>query len=202
MTPQEETEQTQEPQGAPSEGTPAATGLSSGSLLSLAVVVLLVTAGLVYWFGFARDSSESGVITIGKRPPDFSLPGLHGETIKLSDYRGQVVLVNFWATWCPPCRVEMPEFESVYQDYRDQNFEIIGIDQGEPLDLVRSYLEENPYSWVFALDESGEASTKYGVYGLPQSFLLDEEGRVAYIWHGLVTRDSLERQLNKLGLES
>lgn len=174
------------------------TGLSSVPLMSLAVVVLLITGFLVYTFAFAGNSG--GVVEPGKKAPNFELPGLNGETVRLSDYRGQVVLVNFWATWCKPCQIEMPEFQAVYEKYRDNGFTILGVNQAEPPELVRPYVEEGGYSWTFALDEKGKISERYAVYGIPQSYLIDRDGKVVYMWLGIATQDSLESQLAKLGI--
>ncbi|MBX5444813.1 TlpA disulfide reductase family protein [Sphaerobacter sp.] len=173
-------------------------GLSTVPLLSLAVVVLLITGFLVYTFGFAGNSN--GVVETGKKAPNFELPGLNGETIRLSDYRGQVVLVNFWATWCKPCQVEMPEFQAIYEKYRNDGFTILGVNQAEPPELVRPYVEKGGYSWTFALDEKGKISERYGVYGIPQSYLIDRDGKVVYMWLGIATQDSVESQLAKLGI--
>jgi len=173
-------------------------GLSTVPLLSLAVVVLLITGFLVYTFGFAGNSN--GVVETGKKAPNFELPGLNGETIRLSDYRGQVVLVNFWATWCKPCQVEMPEFQAIYEKYRNDGFTILGVNQAEPPELVRPYVEKGGYSWTFALDEKGKISERYGVYRIPQSYLIDRDGKVVYMWLGIATQDSVESQLAKLGI--
>jgi len=173
-------------------------GLSTVPLLSLAVVVLLITGFLVYTFGFAGNSN--GVVETGKKAPNFELPGLNGETIRLSDYRGQVVLVNFWATWCKPCQVEMPEFQAIYEKYRNDGFTILGVNQAEPPELVRPYVEKGGYSGTFALDEKGKISERYGVYGIPQSYLIDRDGKVVYMWRGIATQDSVESQLAKLGI--
>lgn len=174
---------------------------TSRQLTTLAVLVLLVTGFLVYWFAFAENAG-AGPVEPGKKAPDFALPGLAGETIKLSDYRGQVVLVNFWATWCRPCQVEMPEFQAVYEKYHNAGFTILGVNQAETVDLVRPYVEEGGYTWTFALDQTGETSARYQVYGIPQSYLIDRDGKVVYMWLGIASRDSLENQLAQLGIGS
>ncbi|MDI3340481.1 MAG: TlpA disulfide reductase family protein [Sphaerobacter sp.] len=169
-----------------------------GRLIALAVVALLVAGAAAYGFAFRDDSP--GVVEPGEQAPNFALPGLDGGTVRLSDYRGQVVLVNFWATWCRPCQIEMPEFQAVYDKHRDAGFTILGVNQAESEDLVRPYVEEHAYSWVFALDQTGKASATYGVYSIPQSYLIDRSGKVTYVWLGIVTRESLEQQLAKLGI--
>jgi thiol-disulfide isomerase/thioredoxin len=114
--------------------------------------------------------------------PAFTLKDLDGKTRKLSDYKGQVVLVNFWATWCPPCRREMPSLEHLYQKLKGQPFMIFAADQIESFDLVFSFTGELDPAPTFPilLDTKGQASAQWHVQGLPTSFIVDKQGRIAY----------------------
>ena len=114
--------------------------------------------------------------------PDFSLQDLDGKTRTLHDYKGRVVLVNFWATWCPPCRREMPSMERLYQKMQGQPFTILAIDQVESFDLVFAFTGELSPSPTFPilLDAKGENSRIWRVPGLPSSFIVDKQGRIAY----------------------
>lgn len=182
---------------------PPSTIWTTQRLAALIVVVLVVTAAVVVWAltgGDGTDSAAASGSRIGRKAPDFALPDPYGGTTKLSDYRGQVVLVNFWATWCPPCRVEMPELEQLYQKHKDAGLVVIGVDQAESAEAVKEYVKDK-FSWPFALDQTGETSGDYGVYGIPMTFLIDRDGKIVYVWDGAVTSAVVEQELAKLGIK-
>lgn len=114
--------------------------------------------------------------------PDFTLQDMDGESHTLSDLRGNYVLVNFWATWCPPCRKEMPSLEYLYQKYRDRPFRVLAVNQWEDPDHVFSYMGELDVfpSFPILFDSNSAVSGHYGVRGLPTSFIVDPEGRLVY----------------------
>jgi thiol-disulfide isomerase/thioredoxin len=117
-----------------------------------------------------------------KPAKNFTLPDLDGKPHTLSDYRGKVVLVNFWATWCPPCRREMPSMERLSQRLKDQPFAILAINQQEEPDRVFVFtgqLEPSP-TFPILFDPNSAVSHAWGVLGLPASFIVDKQGRVAY----------------------
>ena len=114
--------------------------------------------------------------------PDFTLEDMDGESYTLSDYRGKVVMVNFWATWCPPCRRELPSMETLYQAFKDDSFTILAINQWESPDHVFAYmgqLEVFP-SFPIIFDRDSAVSQTFGVKGLPTTVLIDKRGRVVY----------------------
>ena len=114
--------------------------------------------------------------------PDFTLPDLDGKPHKLSDYRGKVVLVNFWASWCPPCRHEMPSMERLYLKLKGKPFQVLACDQQEDFDTVFAFtgqLDPAP-TFPLLLDRKSAVAQSFGVPGLPTSFLIDKEGRIAY----------------------
>ena len=174
-------------------------------LLNVALAATLVSGlYLLRWYldrgGTSPPEPASQAIRAGTPAPDFTLPGLGGGDVRLSDYRGQVVLVNFWATWCGPCRAEMPEIEQVYRAYQDAGFVAIGVNQLEPETEVHAFVDEYQLTWVFALDQTGEVSQRWGVLGIPQSYLIDREGKIVESWLGPVSRQELEQALRRLGL--
>lgn len=117
---------------------------------------------------------------------DFTLSDQYGNTHTLSDYKGSVVFLNFWATWCPPCRAEMPDIQKLYAEYEaagDDSVVILGVaapGYGDELDLagVRDFLEENGYTYPVVMDETGEVFTQYYVYSYPTTYMIDKEGNV------------------------
>jgi thiol-disulfide isomerase/thioredoxin len=114
--------------------------------------------------------------------PDFVLPDMDDEPHALQDYRGKVVLLNFWATWCPPCRREMPALEQLYQQLGEQGLVVLAVNQWEDPDHVFAYTGElNVFpSFPILFDPDSSVSERFGVKGLPTSFLLDQDGRVRY----------------------
>ncbi|HEX9389076.1 MAG TPA: TlpA disulfide reductase family protein [Anaerolineales bacterium] len=144
---------------------------------------------VVLILGFAWiivSADKSGASTSGKIPapqqgflaPDFELKTPKGETVKLSDLRGQAVLVNLWATWCPPCRAEMRTIETMYNEYKDQGFTVLAVNmtyQDAPLDVM-PFVNEQKLTFPILLDETGEMANAYQLKSLPSSFFINREG--------------------------
>ncbi len=137
-------------------------------------------------------------VRIGNLAPDFALKDLEGSTVRLSDLRGKPVLVNFWATWCPPCREEMPTLEKAYQKYRQEGVEFLGIDMREDAETVRKFVQQNRYSWTFLLDSDGRVASSYRAVSIPTSFFLDRDGIVRDMHLGAITPSLLEAKLDKI----
>ncbi len=131
----------------------------------------------------------------GRLAPDFTLTDLDGNRVTLSEYRGKVVFINFWASWCPACRAEMPEIEAVYQEYKDKDVVIVGVDIMETEDKVRQFVEQGGYSWTFVIDTTGEVSNNYGITAIPTSFFIDREGIIRAVKIGSMTKRAMEARL-------
>ena len=134
-----------------------------------------------------------------KPAPAFALPGLHGETVRLNDYRGKVVLVNFWGTWCVPCKEETPALAAVYRKLQDQGLIIIGVDlrnqerPGPDGDAdVRDFTERYGVTYPIALDVAGETARAFQIYPLPTSFVVDQNGTIRYVRVGQITAEEVE----------
>jgi peroxiredoxin len=129
---------------------------------------------------------------VGEPAPDFTLLTPEGGSISLSELRGQAVVINFWATWCPPCRLEMPMLEAAYQKYQAQGLTVLAVDQQEAPAAVRAYFQELGLSFPVVIDETGEVSSLYRVLALPTSYFVDREGVVRAMHRGLLTEQQLE----------
>ena len=127
----------------------------------------------------------------GNRAPDFAVQSLDGAAIKLSDLRGKVVLLNFWGTWCGPCRREMPEFEKVYQSWHERGFEIIAIAYNDSEPSMAEFRDELGLSFPLALDASGEINDAYAIQTRPSSYLLDQDGLILAKHFGIMTESQL-----------
>lgn len=172
---------------------------SRAALLFLAIILTGLITVTGCYSSFKPASSEGNLPpspNIGHPAPDFTLTDLEGNRVRLSDYRGKAVFLNFWATWCPACREEMPDIEAVYQKYKDKDAIIIGIDIMESKAEVLSFVQENGYSWPFVLDTTGEVANRYRVTALPTSFFLDGEGIIRTINIGAMSQQAMEGRLN------
>ena len=129
---------------------------------------------------FQRDPVDSSLDfegKVGKEAPDFALPTLRGNSVRFSDYRGKVVFLNLWATWCPPCREEMPSMESLYQRLKGREFEMlaISIDQ-EGEKVVGPFVTKYGLTFPVLLDTDKKISRLYGLSGIPETFIIDKNG--------------------------
>ena len=120
-----------------------------------------------------------------KKAPDFALKDVSGKVVKLSDYRGKVVFVNFWATWCGPCKVEIPWFIDFQQTYKDRNFEIVGISMDEDgWTSVKPYVEQHKINYQIVLGTE-ETATLFNLNAYPTTYVIDRDGRIAQRHEGL-----------------
>jgi len=120
--------------------------------------------------------SGSGGPLIGEPAPDFVLPDLDGGVLQLSDLRGKVVLVNLWATWCVPCRAEIPGLIRMYEQYRDRGFELLAVDYQESPEKVGQFVDEWGMSYLNVVDSDSSVVRQYRLTGIPESFFVDRDG--------------------------
>lgn len=109
---------------------------------------------------------------------DFTLKTLKGETVSLKDYRGRLIFLNFWATWCGPCRAEMPSMQRLWEEFKEEDFVILAINIQEESKLVSSFMNERGLSFPVLLDEKGKVARSYGIRGIPTTFFLNPEGEI------------------------
>ncbi|HJW84505.1 MAG TPA: redoxin domain-containing protein [Anaerolineae bacterium] len=133
----------------------------------------------------------------GSAAPDFTLKTLYGDTLRLSDFRGRPVFINFWAAWCGPCRAEMPEIVAAYEAHQSAGLEVLAINatQLDILDDVKAFVAEFKMPFPVPLDEDGSVSTAYSIIGLPTSVFVDAGGNVSGVNVGPMTRDVIEKYL-------
>ena len=168
---------------------------------SLVLVALLLAVLGTYSERWRLDNregrTEAGFVRVGDVAPPFQTRDLAGAAASLEDYRGRVVVINFWATWCPPCRVEMPELDA-YQAELGDRIAILGLDLGEPVTAITPFVRQYGITFPILLDENGAIAATYGVTGLPTSIILDRAGIVRERVVGAMTRDGLARRVERL----
>ncbi|MGH7392346.1 MAG: TlpA family protein disulfide reductase [Candidatus Rokuibacteriota bacterium] len=150
--------------------------------LAVAAAMLLpavaVVALLAYSFGREPRYIESPML--GRAAPGFTLTLFEGRALRLEDLRGTVVFLNFWASWCPPCRAEAPELEATWRLLREQGVVFLGVNTQDEEARARAFIEEFGISYPNGRDAGGRIAIDYGVWGLPEAYLIDAEGRITY----------------------
>lgn len=168
------------------------------SVLACVVLVLSACSG-------SRTAHGGAIKTADKRQkaPDFTLRDAEGRTVQLSDYRGKVVLLNFWATGCAPCRAEIPWFIDFEKEYKDRGFAVLGVSMDdEGWEVVRPYIERMRVNYRVLMGDSMVSDLYGGVEAVPTSFMIDREGRIARMHVGLASRSEYQDDIDKLLDES
>lgn len=128
---------------------------------------------------------------LGGSAPHFILNDLNSHLISLNDYRGKVVVLTFWATWCVPCKKEMPEIQKVYNQYKDRGLAVLGVNFGENQKVVTTFVNKMDISFPVILDRQAKTASSYGVTSLPVTFLIDTDGIIQRQILGGITADSI-----------
>lgn len=131
-------------------------------------------------------------LVVGDKAYDFTLRDLDGNDVALSDFAGQPVAVNFWATWCAPCRLEMPELQNAYEVYQDQDLVILAVNAQEQEQHVRDFFDELGFTFTPLLDSDGQVGKAYGALGLPSTYFIDGSGEVTAVHRGILSGGQIE----------
>jgi peroxiredoxin len=148
----------------------------------------------------SRGALDDAAPVRGEPAPDFELRTVDGDLLTLSELRGRVVWINFWATWCRPCRRELPDIEKLYDEKRDAGLEVLAVNYDETADAARDYFDEVGIDLPMLLDSEGSVYDQYRLQGLPDSFFVDRDGNIAAIQYGFLTEDRMRELLADLGL--
>jgi peroxiredoxin len=140
---------------------------------------------------------------VGAPAPEVVLKDLQGQEVKLSDLRGKIVLLNFWATWCKPCKEEMPAMQTSYDKLRDQGFVVLAINELEDTERVAEHVRTHNHTFLVVMDHDNHVANRYGVVGLPASFLVDRQGIVReHIFGSLLTEQRITEMVQRYGTAS
>lgn len=165
--------------------------------LGLIGILVLAILGLgIYYHQLKNDQSDKLAeqlevgTGISQVAPDFTLTNLAGEKVALSDYRGKYVVLNFWATWCPPCRKEIPDLNAFHEENKDE-FVVLAVDLGESKEKVQQFISYGGYTFPVLLDKEREIGSRYNVSVIPTSYFIGPQGKIKYIKKGAVSRAEL-----------
>jgi peroxiredoxin len=145
------------------------------------IIIFILSLGLAWIYVSANGSTKSDLTPAPQQgffAPDFELQTTEGEMVKLSDLRGQAVLVNLWATWCPPCRAEMPVMDKIYNEYKDQGLVVLAVNMTyqDTASNIAPFIDEYGLTFPVLLDETDSVGSTYQLRSLPSSFFIDRDG--------------------------
>ena len=176
----------------------------SNAIKGIAILILAILISLFAIFlatGLANQASatgRSGEQLIGRKAPEFLADSINGKPVSLSNYPESPIVLNFWASWCPPCRDETPHFEKIWRLYKEKDVVVIGINVQDDLNSANEYISEFDVTFINGMDKNGRIMVDYGVTGLPVTFFLDREGMIIGRWVGSIGASSLESRVEAL----
>lgn len=163
--------------------------------VSIVIIAAVAFLAAVY---VVRHWQREPTVEIGKPAPDFTLGVLGGDYLTLSDLRGQVVLLNFWATWCEACRDEMPAMQRIYEKYRDRGVTIVGVNLMETELAVKGFVDRLGVTFPIVYDLTGAVHDTYLVRPMPTSYFIDRTGVVRFMFIGPMTEEDMEERIIRL----
>ncbi len=155
------------------------------------LIALVVVVGLLAIVGFRIRSASAGPVPFNSPAPDFTLAAYDGQTYHLADLRGKVVVINFWASWCQPCKDEAPELENTWRHYKDRNVLFLGIGYVDTETEAKAYLKEFNITYPNGPDLGTRISQAYRIRGVPETYFIDSAGRLVYSKIGPTTQDEM-----------
>jgi peroxiredoxin len=162
------------------------------------IILLLLGAAVVYtlYANFTKDTKQK--VAVGGQAPDFALVDMQGNKHRLSEYRGQGVFLNFWGTWCPPCKKEMPYINNQYHQYKDKGVQVLTVDIQESELAVNQFADRLKLDFPIMIDTDKEVMNTYGIDPLPATFLIDKNGKVVQYYTGALTEDKIREFMEKI----
>ena len=178
--------------------------------IAISLVAILAIVGAIYLLDSRQQGTANAATSIsvpggtgqaprvGSPAPDFELPNLDGKPVRLSDYRGQPVWINFWATWCPPCRAELPDIEAAYKDRKGQGLALLAISIGEDAPVVKQYVEKMGMTSTVLVDSAEAVASRYRVNGIPTHLFIDKDGIIRDLVVGGLSKTTIGQRLGSI----
>jgi len=168
------------------------TRLLAGVVAAVAVIVAFLMTGL------GRDPSVFASPLVGREAPNFTLPQLDGPPVTLAKLRGQVVVINFWASWCTECQVEQAALDQTWQQFQDSGVVVIGVNFQDTVDAARSYVRTDGVTYPVVEDAGSKTALAYGLRGVPETFVVNRSGRIVKHVIGPVGAPALASEINSM----
>lgn len=179
--------------------------MKNKKILILSIIFIIIMSGAVVGYNYLKnnyniDLEDESIDKI--KSPDFTVYDINNKEVNLYDYKGKNLVINFWASWCPPCKYEMPYFQNATEKYKDKNVEILMLNltdgYRETVDSATKYMKENNFDMNLLFDKNLEAATKYQVQGVPRTIFIDKEGYIVKDYTGAMEQDVLYDEIDKL----
>jgi peroxiredoxin len=164
---------------------------------TLILVILVGAVGYTLYQNLA-SSEKASALELGKEAPNFELKDFQGNSVSLEDYKGKGVLINFWASWCTPCKEEMPALNNLHKKYKDKGVEVIAINAGDTELVAKTFTEKMNLEFPVVLDSKGAVQKAYKVVPLPMSFTIDKDGKLTNVITGERTEEQFEEFFKEL----
>ncbi len=161
--------------------------------LLMGAVILFIVG-----FGFLSGNNASASTSRSGNTVDFTINDFNGQATELSSYRGHPVLVNLWASWCPPCRAEMPTLISFYNQHKDEGFELLAVNSTDTAEPAKQFMQAQDMPFPVLFDPEGKAMQMFNTNGLPASYLIDRQGNIVFSWVGGISSDILKTKVAPL----
>jgi peroxiredoxin len=144
------------------------------------------------------SNNQTVIKNIKIKATDFKLKDLNGKEVSLSDFKGKEVFLNFWASWCPPCKAEMPEMQKLYEETKDSDLVMLTVNLSEDKSTVQKFIDTNKYSFLVLLDTDNIVASKYQIVSIPTSFFIDNEGNIVNKHIGQMTIENMKSYINNI----
>lgn len=170
-------------------------------IITVLVLVLLLAGAAVMYNALKDNFSGENIAQTSNPAPDFTVEDSEGNKVKLSDFKGKSVVINFWASWCGPCKSEMPEFQAAYENYGDEiAFLMVNMTDGaqETKDSAKVFIDKSGYSFPVYYDTMLSAATKYKVYSIPATYFVDKNGNLIASARGAISAETLEKGIGMI----
>jgi cytochrome c biogenesis protein CcmG/thiol:disulfide interchange protein DsbE len=170
------------------------------SVIAIAAFVIIGFLGLLVWGMLNKQpiTGLSGITMVDRPAPAFVLSTFDGNTISLADLRGRPIIINFWASWCPPCRTEAPLIERTWRAYKNRDLNFLGVNIQDRREDALNYMREFDITYPNGPDPTGEITIDYGVSGLPVTFFVSRDGKVVRRWVGALEHSVLIRSIEEI----